>query len=189
MKTHSLIYDDFFDEPKRAKALINAQEMRDIPYQDGVTYPNIAMLPASVEEEIELKLRGIFGPGFQKVISFARYSFKNVTPPHWAHSDFNIAQFLGMIYLNEGKEPFGTATLRHRELGFEYHPESEFQKSILLGHANKKDEWEVTFQCPAKFNRLFILDAALVHAAMGEYGETKDDGRLVVSIFFNVGAV
>lgn len=187
MRTHSLIYDDFFDEPMRAKALINAAEMKDRIYDDGVVYPNIAMLPESVEEEIIKKLTGIFGPTFRKVISFARYSFEGVTPPHWAHSDFNIAQFLGMIYLNTGRDEFGTATLRHRELGFERHPHTEFQKSILLGHANKKDEWEVTFQCPAKFNRLFILDASLVHAAMGEYGKTKEDGRLVVSIFFNVG--
>jgi hypothetical protein len=45
----------------------------------------------------------------------------------------------------------------------------------------------VTFECPAKFNRCFILDASLIHAALGEYGETKEDGRLVISVFFNVG--
>lgn len=187
MRTHSLIYDDFFDEPKRARALIHAAEMRDRKYVDGVTYPNIALLPESVEFEIEEKLRRIFGPLFKKVISFARYSLADVTPPHWAHSDFNIAQFLAMIYLNEGREDHGTVTLRHRELGFERHPESEFEKSVLLGHANKHDEWEVTFTCPAKFNRLFILDAALVHAAMSGYGSTRESGRLVVSVFFNVG--
>lgn len=187
MRTHSLIYDDFFGEPKRTRALIHRQDVRDILYNDGVTYPNIAQLPESVELEIEEKLRGIFGPTFSKAISFARYSFENVTPPHWAHSDFNIAQFLGMIYLNEDREDHGTVTLKHRELGFERHPESEFEKSVLLAHANKHDEWEVTFNCPAKFNRLFILDAAMIHAAMSGYGSAKEDGRLVVSVFFNVG--
>lgn len=154
---------------------------------DGVTYPNIAMLPDSVGFEIEEKLRTIFGPTYKTVLTFARYSLANGTPPHWAHSDFNIAQFLGLIYLNEGKHGHGTVTLKHRELGFERHPESELEKEVLLSHANKKDEWDVNFYCPAKFNRLFILDAALIHAAMSGYGDNRQDGRLVVSVFFNVG--
>lgn len=187
MRNHSMIFDDFFDDPMRAKALINMQPMRDVKYSDGVIYPNIAELPDSVAEEIRGKLKMIFGPGIREVISFARYSFQKDVPPHWAHSDMNIAQFLALIYLNEGQEYAGTACLRHKSMGFEMHPGNDLHKDILLGHANKRDEWEVTFECPARFNRLFILNAALIHAAMGQYGEGKDDGRLVVSFFFNAG--
>lgn len=186
MKTHSIIVDDFFDDPKRAKALINMQEMKDVQYSDGVTYPNIALLPDSVAAEIGTKLRQICGPGVQEVISFARYSFAESNPPHWAHSDGNIAEYLALIYMNEERDYAGTACLRHLELGMEEHPKTEFQKSILLGHANKREEWEVIFECPARWNRLFILNANLIHAAMGQYGENKDDGRLVVSVFFNL---
>lgn len=186
MKTHSIIVDDFFDEPLRARALINAQEMKDVQYKDGVTYPNIALLPDSVAEEIQTKLRQIVGPGFQEVISFARYSFHDSNPPHWAHSDGNIAEYLALIYMNGDNERAGTACLRHVELGMEEHPETEFQKNILLAHANKREEWEVVFECPARWNRLFILNARLIHAAMGQFGESKLDGRLVVSVFFNL---
>lgn len=183
-----MIFDDFFSDPRRAKALINRQEMKSIKYMDGVTYPNIAILPDSVADEVKSNLTKVFGPGFTEVLSFARYSFHETKPPHWAHSDFNIAQFLALIYLNEGDEKAGTACLRHKEFKFESHPETEFQKQILLHHANAKDEWEVVFECPAKFNRLFVLNASLVHAAMGQYGETKNDGRLVISVFFNLKA-
>lgn len=188
MKNHSMIFDDFFKNPARTKALINSQEMFDAKYTDGVTYPNIAKLPDSVMDEIEENLRLIVGPRFTHVLSFARYSFADTKPPHWAHSDYNIAQFLGLIYLNDDAESFnaGTAVLRHKEFKFETHPESEFHKQILLHHANSRDEWEITFECPGRFNRLFILNAALVHAAMGEYGKSRDDGRLVISVFFNL---
>jgi len=189
VRNHSMIFDDFFEDPRRAKALINMQDMADVKYDDGVVYPNIARLPASVEEEIVGNLASVIGGDrFKLKLAFARYSFGHTMPPHWAHSDMNIAQFLGLIYLNEGPDAhkFGTCTLRHKELGFETHPETEFQKQILLAHANKRDEWEVTYECPARFNRLMILNAALVHAAMGEYGSNKDDGRLVVSVFFDL---
>lgn len=188
MKNHSMIFDDFFKEPKRARALINQMEMRDEKYKDGVTYPNISRLPESVLDEIYTNMQFIVGPAFTPVLSFARYSFKGGNPPHWAHSDRNIAQFLGLIYLNEDAEAqrLGTCTLRHKELGFESHPDGEFERDILIGHANKRDMWEVTFECPAKFNRCLILNADLIHAAMGEHGSTKADGRLVVSCFFNL---
>lgn len=185
MLNHSMIFDDFFKDPMRIKALINMEPMRDEKYVDGVTYPNITRLPQSVHQELHDNLTTIFGPQLQEVLSFARYSFKGVTPPHWAHSDREIAQFLGLIYLSEAPED-GTAVVRHKELNFETHPHDELRKDILLAHANKRDEWEVTFMCPARFNRLFILNAELVHAAMAEYGSTKEDGRLVISTFFNV---
>lgn len=163
-------------------------DMRDEKYKDGVTYPNIARLPESVVAEIYENLQTIVGPAFTPVLSFARYSFKDGNPPHWAHSDRNIAQFLALIYLNDDKEAekFGTCTLKHRELRFESHPDTDLEKQVLISHANKRDEWDVTFECPARYNRCFILNADLVHAAMGEYGSSRDNSRLVVSVFFNL---
>ncbi len=183
MKTHSMIFDDFFKDPYRAKALINQMDMSDETYKDGVTYPNIARLPESVVDEIYTNMAFIVGPAFQPVLSFARYSFEGGNPPHWAHSDRQIANYLALIYLSEGA---GTCVLRHKAMDFESHPESELKRAILLSHANKRDEWEVTYECPGRFNRCFILNADLIHAAVGEYGFTRRDGRLVVSVFFNL---
>lgn len=149
MKSHSMVFDDFFEDPRRARMLINRQELKDVKYTDGVVYPNIALLPESVAHEIRQKLQSIVGP-IREVISFARYSFKETSPPHWAHSDGNIAQYLALIYLSEGDDAAGTACLRHKELGMEEHPRTEFQKNILLSHANVREEWEVTFMCPAR---------------------------------------
>lgn len=188
MKNHSMIFDEFFEDPRRAKALINMQDMEDVKYDDGVTYPNIAHLPDSVAAEIKKNMHQIVGPAFTPVLSFARYTFEDTKPPHWAHSDGNIARFLALIYLNDGPdaEKFGTAVLKHKEFNFETHPTDDFQKEILLGHANKKDEWQITFECPARFNRCLLLNADLVHASMGEYGKDRGDGRLVISVFFDL---
>lgn len=180
-----MIFDNFFDDPKRAKALISTVEIEDVKYSDGVVYPNIARLPQSVNDEIVENLERVFGP-IIPVISFARYSFENTKPPHWAHSDREISQFLALIYMSEDKGEYGTCTVKHRALDFETHPHDELRRQTLLSHANKRDEWEITFTCPSKFNRLFVLNADLIHAALGEYGKDKRDGRLVISVFFNL---
>lgn len=183
-----MIVDEFFSDPHYTRQLINSVEMRDEKYDDGVTYPNIARLPDAVENEILRNMKFVVGHGFSPVLQFARYSFKGVTPPHWAHSDRNISQYLALIYLNDNKEAgkFGTVTLKHKQFGMEHHPTTDLLKDVLITHANKKDEWLVTFECPGTFNRCLILNADLIHASRGEFGSTKDDGRLVVSVFFNL---
>ncbi len=189
MKTHSMVFDDFFDDPRRAKALIDMQEMKDELYADGVTYPNIIRLPESIQDEISQKMQFIVGPAFREVLSFGRYSFENTEPPHWAHSDHNIAGYLGLIYLSHPPSTdrgVGTYLLRHKAFEFETHPAHEFYKEILLGGANHKDEWEITFECPGRYNRIFLLNSEFIHAAGDAYGTDKDDGRLVLSVFFNL---
>ena len=184
MKNHSMIFDEFFDDPMAVKRSIDAEPINDIKYQDGVVYPNIAMLPAKVENEILAKLRTVFGPITPKLM-FARYSFEHTNPPHWAHSDREIAEFLALIYLSEDFRPqVGTAVVRHA-LGFETHPTDPERQKLLIEHANRKELWEVVYECPARFNRMFVLNADLLHASMGEFGKTKEDGRLVVSVFFD----
>jgi len=182
-----MIFDDFFEDPVRVRALINESEMRDRKYSDGVVYPNITELPESVKDELYASLTNLVGE-IDPVLEFARYSFDNIRPPHWAHSDREIAGYLALIYLTPDKEAekFGTCTLKHRALGFEIHPETETQKDILLSHANSRNDWDVMFSCPAKFNRLLILNAELIHASLGEFGKDKTDGRLVISSFFNL---
>lgn len=181
-----MIFEDFFNNPHQTKRLIDSGDMRDEVYADGVIYPNIIRLPLPVEDEAYLNLSILLGP-IVPVLSFARYSFSNVKPPHWAHSDREIAQYVALIYLNdrEDAEKFGTCTLRHKWYGLETHPHNNLLKSVLIADANRKNMWDVTFTCPGRFNRIFILNTELIHAACGEYGRSKEDGRLVVSVFFN----
>ena len=186
MKNHSMIFDEFFEDPMLTRGLILDRGHRDVTYRDGVTYPNVSELPMSVETEALASLEKIFGPVTMK-LAFARYSFASTKPPHWAHSDREIAQYLALIYMSEDDGEFGTAVVRHKDFNFEIHPTDPTEQTILLRDANDREKWQITYTCPSRFNRLFVLSADLVHAAMGEYGKAKDDGRLVLSIFFDVG--
>ncbi len=183
-----MIVDDFFKDPRQVRTLLDMSEMSDIKFSDGVTYPNIVILPNEIENEIRENVISLMGPHFKKVLSFGRYSFENTKPPHWAHSDFNIAQFLLLIYLTPGTqaEEFGTCTLEHIATGMETHPKTEAEKEILLSEANKFDAWQIKDICRAKFNRAYFLNASLIHAAIGEHGKDRSDGRLVISVFFDL---
>jgi hypothetical protein len=188
MTNHSMVVDDFFENPKKVRDLLDMVEMKDYKFSDGVTYPNIIRLPKEVENEIGENMRKLFGHSFNHKLSFGRYSFENTKPPHWAHSDRNIAQFLALIYMTPGidAEKFGTATLTHIETGMTRHPVNDFQKEIILAEANDFDAWEINHECRAIFNRCFILNGELIHAALGEHGTGRNDGRLVVSVFFDL---
>lgn len=188
MKNHSMIFDDFFENPEEVKRMIDAAPMKDIKFGlDGVTYPNITELPHPVFMNARDNLEQIFGPITPKVW-FARYSFENSKPPHWAHSDREISQYLALVYLSEGPPPSGTFALRHQALGFETHPTKEDERKALIEDSNNLEAWDFTFECPAKFNRLLILNNDFIHAAGNPYGTTKEDGRLVISLFFDIGS-
>lgn len=188
MKQHSMIFDDFFDNPNKAKSLCDEMPLMDYPASDGVVYPGIIMLPPPVEKEVKEKFKSIFGVLFKPQLIFGRYSLNTMNPPNWAHSDRNMASHLGLIYLSGspvGNE-HGTYMLRHTDTGMETHPQSSKDMTILLEDSNDKELWEQTYYCPAKFNRLFILNADYIHAAGKSFGSEQATGRLVISVFFNL---
>jgi len=84
-----------------------------------------------------------------------------------------------LIYLNKSEIQIpGTATLKHKYLGFETHPQTKEHKKALLDEANQKEQWEITYQCPEKYNRAFILNSDLIHAAM-----TNMDQRVMTVVW------
>lgn len=188
MKPHSLIFDDFFKDPNEAKRLCSDMPIMDYPASDGVVYPGIIDLPKKVRKEIDENFKTIYGPMYDPQLVFGRYSMEDMDPPNWAHSDGNMAQFLGLIYLFGAPlgNKYGTYMLRHIVKGFELHPRDEEQKQLLLSQSNEREAWEETFYCPAKFNRLFILSADYIHAAGKSFGLDQLGSRLVISVFFNL---
>lgn len=188
MKQHSMIIDDFLDKPQNTRDLLLEQPMVDYLAEDGVTYPGIIKLPGSVEDEIYFKLNYLFQKRVdRKCTMFARFSFNQMNPPHWAHSDFNMTQFVGLLYLSPADYPNdGTHLVRHKETGMETHPEDDEQKNILLSQTNDRDKWDIVFTCPSRFNRMFILNAHYLHAAATKFGDSKSNSRLVCTTFFNL---
>lgn len=188
MRYHSQVLDNFFKDPHRVRELIKNAEMKNELGPDGVTYPGIVKLPEEVVLELKSNLLMYFGDNIEFHMAFARYSFQLMDPPHWAHSDQDLADFVGLIYLNPtdtAEESGGTYLLKHKKFGFEIAQTVE-QKKILLQEANDRHNWNETFYMPARFNRISILNSQYIHAAANKYGDDKDNARLVVSVFFSL---
>lgn len=187
MNQHSMIIDDFFDHPYRTREMLLECEIIDHKADDGVTYPGIIKLPEVLDYDIQRKLNYLFQNRLESALNFARYSMSTMTPPNWAHSDYNMTQFVGLIYMNPNPRPDdGTWLVKHKLAQFETHPATDEQKEILLRDSNDKHLWSKTFFCPAKFNRIFIINAEYLHAAGPSYGTNRDNSRLVVTSFFTL---
>lgn len=186
MIQHSMIIDQFFDHPYAVRACLVESEMRDEVASDGVVYPGIVRLAPFIEAEIKAKINYLFQGRLKgDPLMFARYSMKGMKPPHWAHSDFEMAQFVGLIYMNDlPREVPGTFLVRHNQIGLETHPETDEQVEILRRDSNNKSRWDKVFHCPAIFNRMFIVNGHRLHAAGPSFGHTKQDARLVCTVFF-----
>lgn len=190
MKQHSMIIDDFLDNPQHTRDQLLIQPMMDYKASDNVTYPGIIELPESVQTEVKYKLNYLFqGRLSDKITMFARYSMADMAPPHWAHSDYEMAEFTGLIYMNPKHPPDdGTYLVRHKIEQFEEHPVNDHQVKVLLDDSNQKHLWLKTFHCPARFNRLFIANARQLHAAGPSYGTRKETSRLVITVFFHLNS-
>ena len=182
-----MIIEDFFEHPTAVREVLLAQEMMDYKASDDVVYPGIVALPRSLEEEVENNLNFLFQGRLEKAQSFARFSLQDMKPPHWAHSDFNMCDFVCLVYLSPVDEKSdGTHLVKHRATGMEVHPQNDSEMDILLSQANQKINWEITFTCPSRFNRAFIINSHYLHAAATRFGKTKLDSRLVLTCFFNL---
>lgn len=188
MKLYSLIIDNFFTNPEQLRKQCDELPMTDHLASDGVVYPGIVEFTEDIKFEIENTFREIYDDKFDPQLTFGRYSIDGMKQPHWAHSDGNMAEFLGIIYLF--KVPLtnshGTYILKHIEEEFELHPRTEHQKHLLLSQTNDRDKWEKTYYCPAKYNRLFILNSDYIHAPGDKFGSDRVNGRFIISTFFNL---
>lgn len=188
MKYHSLIIDDFLSAPTQARGELLEQDMMDYQASDGVTYPGIVRLPKHMEEEIYLRLNTIFGEQVDPdPLMFARFSLADMKPPHWAHSDRQMTEWVGLLYLSPVDLPHdGTHLVKHKQTGMEKHPTTPDQVHTLMSEANDKSKWDITMTCPSKFNRMFIVSADYLHAAATKFGSRKEDARLVCTTFFKL---
>lgn len=185
---HSLILDDFLMCPDTARAALIGQEMMDYKASDGVTYPGIIRLPEGMEGEIVNNLNHAFPRTIaDDPTMFARFSMETMDPPHWAHSDYNMAEYVGLLFMSPNiTKGNGTVLVRHKDSGMELHPQDDSQVELLLNEANNREAWEITYHCPARYNRMFIVNARYLHAALDSFGVDKEDARLVVTVFFHL---
>lgn len=190
MKLHSLIIDGFLDnaEAFRQYAINESYEGVTSPF-DNIHYPDISLkVPPNIEMEIKSKLaeRDI-GPITNSTI-FMRMSKAGVKAPHQAHTDKIMGDYTLLLYLNKDEDcQGGTDILKHID-GMEVHPTAQEEISLWERDANIPEQWTKTGFCPMKFNRAFVLRSDLFHRSqpLGGFGDTPENSRLVLIMFFNV---
>lgn len=188
MKLNSLILDDFFFRPLALRAWALRQEFKDTEAPDGVIYPGIARdVPKSFLEESKRKFAHIMGSGIEVKLAGFRLSLCDVDPPHWAHTDSIMSQYLAITYLSLPEHCVGgTALVRHIN-GMEVNPRNAEEEAVWKRDTNELSKWLVTSSAGMAFNRCYVVPCHLFHAALprGGFGSTSADGRLTFLEFFD----
>lgn len=187
MEDHSRIVNNFFGEPDAIRKLIMECPMKDHTGSDQVTYPGIVQLPTELHDHIAKRLDAIFKMDTKIKLCFARHSFETMKPPNWAHSDYNMTEYVCLIYLSPHDYPWdGTHFVRHKKTKLEIHPKNQDELDLLLADSNNKQQWDVVYTCPSLYNRAFIFNAKYIHAAAYQWGTSRVNSRLVLTAFFEL---
>lgn len=199
MNLHSCIIDNFLNDSESFRKYAISRSYKGVKNpQDNVTYPDVTIdIPEYIKSEIIIKVSQLLTPYAENrhngadidcKMMFMRMSKEGVYAPHGAHTDKNIADYTFLLYLNKDEDcRGGTSVLEHLS-GMNIHPQSQEEIDLWKQDTNAHDKWIKTGFCPMKFNRAFILRSDLFHRAepIGGFGSTNEDGRLVLTSFFNV---
>lgn len=188
MIRHSAIIDDFLDHPDSFRKAIIELPMKDhLNDADGVIYPGIVEIPQDMQDHLNFLYEDMFQSKFIPKLHFARHSYESMSPPNWAHSDFNMCQWIGLLYLSPVDYPWdGTKLLRHKITRLETHPQNDDEMEVLKRDSNYKPGWDEVMHFPSRYNRLLILNARYIHAAAYKFGTNRINSRLVLTTFFDL---
>lgn len=186
MHTHLAMFDGFFDEPEQVRQAILEREFVSVDNPvDKISYPNICLdVPLAVREAFVGRLSMISLRPVSAQFVFARLMLEGEEIPHHVHSDRSMGDYSAHVYLSP-TWPDGAGT------GFYTHETEGHRECTETVHANldfkSMDKWEKNLFCQGSFNRLLMHDSSFFHCAepLNGFGKTKEDGRLVLTCFFN----
>lgn len=196
------IFDNFFDDPNKVRTWALQQEYLPDPggRWPGLRTKSIYELNESFfhvtcrkffsqfynlrEEEIQWKVSmnfQIVGKGYDS---------------GWIHSDENVSQITGIIYLTPNSNLNGGTSIyrenanliQHAHRNTEYKENSYLNKMSIEEAKKYKEEhnsqFEETIRVSNVYNRLIAFDSHLHHAAQDFFGEGQDS-RLTLVFFVN----
>ena len=178
------VVDNFLDDFEAFDTWAREQEYtgQESPH-DGVVYPDLVIdLPASVMQEVAEKI------GATTFLPFLRLSTTNTAvAPHQAHNDITHGDYTFLLYMQDG--PGGTSLVKHKELDMHDGLTTELEEKVWNRDTNNPDKWDVTHLFKMKANRAVWYPSNYMHRAepIGGFGEGTQDGRLVLTLFFNKG--
>lgn len=152
---------------------------------DGVIYPGVCVvIPSFIKFEILANLHCWGGSKPKNVMMFMRLSLAGVKAPHSAHHDGVMGKFSLMLYLNRAEHcNGGTELLTHTETG--YCESDKDNDALLYEQSNNKEAWHCNFIAKMDTNRAFLFNANRFHRATESFGDSPENGRLLLTAFFS----
>jgi hypothetical protein len=199
MHLTTLIVDDFFRDPDRIRNEALSLDYPELdtranyPGRNASTRLDIAGLEQSISALVHERLR----PRDQTGHGRPRLALKGEVGVCDVHIDFN--HWSGIVYLSRPEDcRDGTHFFRHRKTGLDRAPvfpgEAEAAgfrdgrtaiETIMEEDAKRPDAWERTLTIPMKYNRLALFRGYLWHDAGESFGSGKENGRLILPLFFS----
>ena len=200
MKSSIVIVDDFLDEPyEMRKIALNAN----YPEATEHTYPGRNSDQSYFTDEMLDKIQNRWGdyliPAESSSCGYFRISLEQDTFEQDIHIDpgWDVG---GVLYLNtpnQCRPDAGTHFYYHNRLGIERVPVTpeegkylgftnyeEIRKNVIYGDGLDKTLWTRYAMCPMKYNRLVLFDPTLWHSHGYNFGDSLENGRLVMLFFF-----
>jgi len=176
------VYDDVLARPLEYRAEALALEFRSVPVGPitfhGIAGCHTARLPQWIQT---------LYPDAKPGLSFFRRSPLGQEEPNFIHTDRDMGDWTGILYLNPRPLPGdGTTFWSFRETGAVSSVASTVDEALVEGALwRKRDLWFPRQSVAAKFNRLVLFHAPMFHsrAIDQNYGVGPEDARLIQIVF------
>lgn len=125
-------------------------------------------------------------PQLTPMLSFVRRSPEGQVEPNFIHSDRDMGDWTGILYLNPTPAPCdGTTFWRHTETGgIGKRQNMDDQGVVEANDLRETNKWEPWHTVDAVFNRLLLFPASYFHSrAIAENYGHGDDARLIQVVF------
>jgi hypothetical protein len=172
-----IVLDNVLPEPESYRAEALARGFTSVPLGPkvfhGIQIDQVGALPAWIAQRY---------PRLEPHVSFLRQSPAGQAEPNYVHSDTDMGDWTGILYLNPDPAA-GDGTVFYRHLGSGA-LESACGVDVLEAEWSDPSKWARVCQVFARFNRLLLFPSRRFHsrAILENYG-AGDESRLIHVVF------
>jgi hypothetical protein len=197
MQTSLIVVDDFFDD---ADSVRNAALRLTYPPQQGV-FPGRNSVERLTIQGLDRSISSLVGEPVRAVNPLQSHCKCRITLADDAgtgHVHIDPAYWSGILYLSRPEDcRGGTEFFRHKATGTDRAPYDDAEAAgygfasgremvnEIIGRDGKNPAaWKPSMTVPMRFNRLVLLRPWLWHTAGEKFGDSMQNGRLVLLFFF-----
>jgi hypothetical protein len=181
MNLELLLVDNFYSDPDAVRNYALEQ-----PFDVTGNYPGVRTkpyLPDDVKGAIQYWMSpvGIVNNWFEDQGCTGAFQLATAQDRTWIHAD-HYNQWAGVCYLTpDAPHTGGTGLYRHKATG-------EYRRTESYHEGYDYTKWDLFDRIGNKYNRLILYRGDLFHASLDYFGDSKANGRLFQTFFFDVEA-